>query len=128
MGHYNSQAALSGQSVKKCSGCWSFPGGDPSNIALGAGDLYVTVFGGRTRRIGTLLGQGIPFKQAMETLRGVTLESIVIASRTALFVREMIDENRVQADQFPLLLHIDELINQNKITPVPWNLFETETD
>ena len=64
----------------------------------------------------------------METLRGVTLESIVIASRTALFVREMIDENRVQADQFPLLLHIDELINQNKITPVPWNLFETETD
>lgn len=126
--HYNSQAALFGQSVKEMLRLLELCGGDPSNIALGAGDLYVTVFGGRTRRIGTLLGQGIPFKQAMETLRGVTLESIVIASRTALFVRELIDENRVQADQFPLLLHIDELINQNKITPVPWNLFETETD
>ena len=49
----------------------------------GAGDLYVTIYGGRTRRIGTLLGRGLSFQEAMVQLKGVTLESIVIATRTA---------------------------------------------
>ena len=42
--------------------------GGPENIIHGAGDLYVTVFGGRTRKIGTLLGRGLTFDQAMEEL------------------------------------------------------------
>ena len=41
-------------------------GGHPSNVRLLSGDLYVTVFGGRTRKIGTLLGTGMSFDEAMK--------------------------------------------------------------
>ena len=101
-------------------------GSDDDNIILGAGDLYVTVFGGRTRKIGTLLGRGLTFEQAMDELKGVTLESIVIATRTARAVRRLIELGKATEAQFPLLMHIDELINQGKPVNIPWNKFETE--
>ena len=80
--HYNSQAALFGQSVREMRKLLALVGGGDDNIVYGAGDLYVTVFGGRTRLIGTLLGRGMSFPEAMEELDGITLESIVIATRT----------------------------------------------
>ena len=124
--HYNSQAALFGQAVKEMIALLDICGGGPENICLGAGDLYVTVFGGRTRRIGTLLGEGMPFDEAMWVLKGVTLESIVIAGRTAEAVRALIAAGRADAKQFPLILHIDEIISQGKTVNIPWTAFETE--
>lgn len=124
--HYNSQAALFGQAVKEMIRLLDICEGGPENITLGAGDLYVTVFGGRTRRIGTLLGEGMSFDNAMETLRGVTLESIVIAGRTSEAVKELIAAGKATKEQFPLLLHIDELISQGKTVNIPWDAFETE--
>ena len=124
--HYNSQAALFGQSVTEMLRLLELCGGHPSNVRLLSGDLYVTVFGGRTRKIGTLLGTGMSFAEAMEKLSGVTLESIVIATRTAEAIRTLIAAGRVRAEEFPLLLHVDELINQGKKLAVPWKAFETE--
>lgn len=124
--HYNSQAALFGQSVKEMLGLLQIFGGDASNISLGAGDLYVTVFGGRTRRIGTLLGMGMTFEEASKKLEGVTLESIMITTRTAKAVKEQIAAGKIPAGDFPLLLHIDELINGGKLVNIPWAGFETE--
>jgi len=94
---------------------------------LGAGDLYVTVFGGRTRKIGTLLGRGLSFEQAMAELSGVTLESIVIATRTARAVRALIAKGTVKESDFPLLMHIDDLISHGAEVNIPWSAFETET-
>ncbi|MBQ2956809.1 MAG: glycerol-3-phosphate dehydrogenase, partial [Clostridia bacterium] len=74
--HYNSQAALFGQGVKEMRRILKHLDVHDDNIIFGAGDLYVTVFGGRTRKIGTLLGEGKKFDEAMEILKGVTLESI----------------------------------------------------
>lgn len=124
--HYNSQAALFGQSIREMRRLIRLSGSDDDNIILGAGDLYVTVFGGRTRKIGTLLGRGLSFEQAMAELQGITLESIVIATRTARAVRRLIELGQASEDQFPLLLHIDELINQGKPVNIPWPKFETE--
>ena len=124
--HYNSQAALFGQSIREMRRLIRLSGSDDDNIILGAGDLYVTVFGGRTRKIGTLLGRGLTFEQAMDELKGVTLESIVIATRTARAVRRLIELGKATEAQFPLLMHIDELINQGKPVNIPWNKFETE--
>lgn len=59
--HYNSQAALFGESIKEAKHLLKLIGGREENIIYFSGDLYVTVFGGRTRRIGTLLGQGFFF-------------------------------------------------------------------
>lgn len=124
--HYNSQAALFGQSVVEMIHLLELCGGDASNVRLLTGDLYVTVFGGRTRKIGTLLGTGMSFEEAMQVLEGVTLESIVISTRTAQAVRALIAQGKVEEKDFPLLLHVDELINQGKELNIPWKAFETE--
>ncbi len=125
--HYNSQAALFGQSVREMRRLLKLTGSGDDNIVLGAGDLYVTVFGGRTRKIGTLLGRGLSFEDAMQELSGVTLESIVISTRTARAVRRLIEKGAVRAEDFPLLLHIDDLINGGAEVDIPWSAFETET-
>jgi glycerol-3-phosphate dehydrogenase (NAD(P)+) len=125
--HYNSQAALFGQSVKEMRGILALYGALDENIVLGAGDLYVTIFGGRTRLIGTLLGRGVPFDKAMDELKGLTLESLVIAKRTAAAIRKQIAKNRVQAGDFPLLLHIDDIISNGAQVNIPWKEFESET-
>lgn len=125
--HYNSQAALFGQSVREMSRLLQLCGGGGENIVYGAGDLYVTVFGGRTRKIGTLLGRGLSFEAAMRQLDGVTLESVVIATRTARAVKNLIARGAAQAGEFPLLLHVDELIHQGAEVNIPWDAFETET-
>jgi len=125
--HYNSQAALFGQSLREMSLLLEAFGGESSSLFLGAGDLYVTVFGGRTRKIGTLLGMGLSFDEAMSWLSGVTLESIVITGRTTKAVRELIELGRQKAEDFPLLMHIDSLINDGQKVNVPWKSFERET-
>jgi glycerol-3-phosphate dehydrogenase (NAD(P)+) len=124
--HYNSQAALFGQSIREMRRLLKLVGGGDDNIAWGAGDLYVTVFGGRTRRIGILLGSGLSFDEAMKELQGVTLESVVIAGRTAEAVRALIGRSIVRAEDFPLLLHIDDVIRQGAVVDIPWVKFETE--
>lgn len=125
--HYNSQAALFGQAAREMSMLLTLCGSASDCIWLGVGDLYVTVFGGRTRRIGTLLGEGKTFDEAMEILKGVTLESIVIARRTADAVLEMAKSGRASTADFPLLMHIRELLVDGALVNVPWASFERET-
>ncbi|MBP3852081.1 MAG: hypothetical protein J6D36_06030 [Erysipelotrichaceae bacterium] len=124
--HYNSQAALFGQGVKEMRKLLDLVGGHPDNIVYGAGDLYVTVFGGRTRRIGTLLGRGLSFDEAMETLKGVTLESIVISTRMARAVKKLDAAGKLKKEEFPLLMHVDQIINEGKEVDIPWKAFEEE--
>ena len=126
--HYKSQAALFGESVVEMIRLLDICGGHPSNVRLLSGDLYVTVFGGRTRKIGTLLGTGMDYEEAIEKLSGVTLESIAIATRTAQAIRVLIADGKVKAEEFPLLLHVDELINQGAKVNVPWKAFEYELE
>ncbi|NLG24123.1 MAG: glycerol-3-phosphate dehydrogenase, partial [Clostridiales bacterium] len=126
--HYNSQAALFGQSVREMRRLLKLCGGRDDNIAWGAGDLYVTIFGGRTRLIGTLLGRGLSFDEAMAQLKGVTLESIVIATRTARAVRALIARGAASQAQFPLLMHVDDVINRGAPVDVPWAAFEDEDE
>ncbi|MGI6108960.1 MAG: glycerol-3-phosphate dehydrogenase [Eubacteriaceae bacterium] len=125
--HYNSQAALFQQSIKEMTELLALAGGGPENLIYGAGDLYVTVFGGRTRRIGTLLGRGLSFDEAMQELAGVTLESIVIATRTASAVKKLAAAGKADTKDFPLLMHIDDIINNGAPVNIPWKAFETET-
>ena len=124
--HYNSQAALFGQSVREMRRLLALCGGGDDNIVYGAGDLYVTVFGGRTRKIGTLLGLGQSYEQAMAALSGVTLESVVISTRTARAVRALAAAGKARVEDFPLLFHVDAILNEGARVNIPWQLFETE--
>ncbi|WP_455795604.1 NAD(P)-binding domain-containing protein [Clostridium butyricum] len=124
--HYNSQAALFGESIKEARRILKLVGGEDENMIYFGGDLYVTVFGGRTRKIGTLLGQGYSFKEAMEKLKGVTLESIVIAERAAKFIRCQAEKGIVDIKDFPMIIHIDNIINSGESVNIPWKAFESE--
>ena len=124
--HYNSQAALFGQGVKEMRRILKHLDVHDDNIIFGAGDLYVTVYGGRTRMIGTLLGRGMSFEDAKAALKGVTLESLVIATRAAEAIRRKIELGQLDAKDFPLLLHCDDIINHGAAVNVPWQAFEED--
>lgn len=86
--HFNPQAAVFGQSVREMYKLLELQGAeDLDNIVLGAGDLYVTVYGGRIKLIGILLGRGLNMDEAKAKLKGITLEALIVAERVAKAVR-----------------------------------------
>ncbi len=122
--HFNSQAAVFGQSVREMYKLLKLQGAsDFDNLVLGAGDLYVTVYGGRTRLVGILLGRGMNIDEAKAELNGVTLESLVVAERVAKAVKLQSEKGIVNIEEFPLLMHIDEIITQKKEVNIPWEAF-----
>lgn len=123
---YNPQAALFGQSIREMRILLDIVGGKSENIIYGAGDLYVTIFGGRTRKLGILLGRGLSFDQAMNKLAGVTLESVVITKRITRAMRKREKAGQVKMENFPLLSHIDDIINHGKAVEIPWKEFDKE--
>lgn len=122
--HFNSQAAVFGQAVREMNKLLKLQGADDfDNLVLGAGDLYVTVYGGRTRLVGILLGRGLNIDEAKAELKGVTLESLVVAERVAKAIKQKAQNGIADLKDFPLLLHIDEIITQRKEVNIPWEDF-----
>lgn len=122
--HFNSQAAIFGQAVKEMYKLLSYQGAATlENMVVGYGDLYVTVYGGRTRLIGILLGRGLDIDEAKEALNGVTLESLVVAERVARAIKVAAANSALDAKDFPLLMHVDEIICQKKSVNIPWEDF-----
>ena len=125
--HFNSQAAVFGQSVKEMSRLLDFQGaGTLDNLAVGAGDLYVTVYGGRTRLVGILLGRGLTIQEAKAELNGVTLESLVVAERVARAVKVSANAGKLNCADFPLLMHIDDILTKTASVNIPWDDFRFE--
>ncbi|MBQ7400163.1 MAG: glycerol-3-phosphate dehydrogenase [Clostridia bacterium] len=122
--HFNSQAAVFGQAAKEMYKLLEFQNAlTLDNLCVGVGDLYVTVYGGRTRLVGILLGKGLNIDEAKEELCGVTLESLVVAERVARAVKKGIAKGTLKEEDFPLLLHIDEIICDKKEVNIPWEDF-----
>ena len=125
--HFNSQAAVFGQAAKEMSRLLDLQGaGTLENLCVGVGDLYVTVYGGRTRLVGILLGRGLNIDEAKAELAGVTLGSLVVAVRVARAVKKHIAAGKLNAADFPLLLHTDEILTEKKPVNIPWESFTFE--
>lgn len=125
--HFNSQAAVFGHAVREMAKLLALQGaGTLDNLVVGAGDLYVTVYGGRTRLVGILLGRGLNIDEAREELAGVTLESLVVAERVAKAVRIKAEKGLADLADFPLLLHIDDIITKKAAVNIPWEAFTFE--
>jgi glycerol-3-phosphate dehydrogenase (NAD(P)+) len=126
--HFNSQAAVFGQAAKEMSRLLDLQGaGTLDNLCVGVGDLYVTVYGGRTREVGILLGRGLSIDEAKAELKGVTLESLVVAERVGRAVKARIAAGELRAADFPLLLHIDRLLAGGGEAALPWESFTFES-
>ena len=122
--HFNSQAAIFGQAMKEMYRLLDFQGAlCLDNLSVGIGDLYVTVYGGRTRLVGILLGRGLNIDEAKAELNGVTLESLVVAVRVARAVRISAEKGILDMKDFPLLTHIDEILTDKKAVNIPWEKF-----
>ena len=125
--HFNSQAAVFGESVREMSKLLALQGAETlNNLCVGAGDLYVTVYGGRTRLIGILLGRGLSIEEARRELSGVTLESLVVAERVARAVRIRAARGEARTEDYPLLFHIDEILTAHAPVAIPWEKFRYE--
>ena len=94
-------------------------------IMFAAGDLDVTVAGGRSRSVGQYLGEGLSMEEINEKLAGQTLEAVVIATRTAKAVKALAKAGKIDIAQFPLLMHVDKLLNEGEKVNIPWKEFET---
>ena len=122
--HFNSQAAVFGQSVKEMYRLLEYQGAATlENLTVGAGDLYVTVYGGRTRLVGILLGRGLDIDEAKAELKGVTLESLVVAERVARAVKKCAEKGVLDMKDFPLLMHVDKIICEKAEVNIPWDDF-----
>ena len=122
--HFNSQAAIFGQAVKEMYKLLDYQGAATlENMSVGYGDLYVTVYGGRTRLVGILLGRGLNIDEAKAELNGVTLESLVVAERVAKAIKAAAKLGKINEKDFPLLLHVDEIITEKKPVNLPWEAF-----
>jgi len=122
--HYNSQAAVFGQALTEMYKLLEFQNAlTLNNLRVGIGDLYVTVYGGRTRLVGILLGRGLDIDEAKEELSGVTLESLVVAERVARAVIYNSDKGKLNKEDFPLLIHINDILTKKKNAQIPWEKF-----
>ena len=115
--HYNSQAAVFGQALELQNAL------NLQSLKVGIGDLYVTVYGGRTRLVGILLGRGLNIDEAKAELNGVTLESLVVAERVARAVINRAKQGKANLADFPLLLHINDVLTKKSPVNIPWESF-----
>lgn len=125
--HFNSQAGVFYQAVREMKKLLRMQNATEDCESIGFGDLYVTVYGGRTRMIGILLGRGLTFKEATDELAGVTLESIVVAKRVAEAIRVKAENGQADLRDFPLLMHVDDVIRNGKDAQLPWEEFTFES-
>ena len=123
---YNPQAALFGQACREMRLLVGALGGKTEEASWlpGAGDLFVTVFGGRTRQLGSLLGQGFSFPEARQKLSGVTLESVEIIHHLAQALPKLEQQGRLKTADFPLILFLEEVLRQRAtVEQIPWEKF-----
>jgi glycerol-3-phosphate dehydrogenase (NAD(P)+) len=122
---YNPQAALFAESCLEMRRFLDLMGGGVDNVAWlpGAGDLYVTVFGGRTVRMGRLLGMGLPYPEAREIMAGETLESVEIITRVGRALPKLEVRGLVRAGAFPLMQHLYQIILEGEKVQIPWEMF-----
>ncbi len=82
----------------------------------GAGDLYVTCVGGRTIRMGTLLGKGHTAAEARTMLAGLTLEGAEIVAVMGRALPGLVARGKLGAEELPLLRAlIDVVVNSRPV-------------
>jgi glycerol-3-phosphate dehydrogenase (NAD(P)+) len=76
----------------------------------GAGDLYVTSQGGRTMRLGRLLGAGHSFAEAREIMAGETLEAVEILRAMGEALPKLTERDILAPEDLPLLRALVDIV------------------
>ena len=90
-------------------------GGNPAMVTSlpGVGDQYVTCMGGRTVRLGRLLGKGLTYEQARAEMAGETLESAFVVAQIAKALPGLEARGLLGRDELPLMRCLCRAISEN---------------
>ncbi len=91
-------------------------GGNPEFACTlpGAGDLYVTTMGGRSVRMGRLLGEGYSYEDALKQLKGETLEAVEIIRALSRWISFQEQQGRLTPADFPLMRALIRTVIEGK--------------
>jgi len=119
---YNLAAALFGQSCTEIERTLQAVGGS-RHFAYGlpgAGDFYVTCMGGRTVRLGTLLGKGHTLAESREILTGLTLESAEIIRVMGQALPRLVERRLLGPAELPLMrAMVDVVVHGRPVEILP---------
>lgn len=113
--NFNPAAALFGASAREMTRLVSLLGGNPDKVVSlpGIGDEYVTCVGGRTVRLGRLLGKGLTYEQARAEMAGETLESAFVVAQIAKALPGLEARGLLGRDELPLTRCLCRIIAEN---------------
>jgi glycerol-3-phosphate dehydrogenase (NAD(P)+) len=89
----------------------------------GAGDLFVTVQGGRSMRLGKLLGLGHTYAEAREIMAEETLEAAEIVRVLGEALPKLTERGVVEPEDFPYLRALAQVIVHGRPAELPLDRF-----
>ncbi|HOC54421.1 MAG TPA: glycerol-3-phosphate dehydrogenase [Verrucomicrobiota bacterium] len=121
--NYNPAAALFGASAREMARLVSLLGGSPDKVTSlpGVGDQYVTCMGGRTVRLGRLLGKGLAYEQARAEMAGETLESAFVVAQIAKALPGLEARGLLGRDELPLMRCLCRVISGDTLAEVDFD-------
>jgi glycerol-3-phosphate dehydrogenase (NAD(P)+) len=123
---HNPAAAIFAQSLWETAYLVERLGGQRQSVygLPGAGDLYVTVQGGRNRRMGRLLGLGMSYKQARpQHMPDETIEGVELVLAIGPTVEAMIARNELDGAALPLMRAMIRSLCHDTPIHIPWGEF-----
>ena len=117
----NPESALFGEATRETLRLIRLMGGDEGEHLLLCGRPLRHGLRGPFPPSGELLGRGLDIDEAKARLNGVTLESAAVDVTVAHALRRMAEDGRANPADFPLLMHIDELLSQHAKLNIPWH-------
>jgi glycerol-3-phosphate dehydrogenase (NAD(P)+) len=122
-GMHNLAAALFGVSAREMTRIVTLMGGGADKVVglPGVGDQYVTCVGGRTIRLGRLLGRGLTYGEAVSEMAGETLEGAYIVQQFAKALPIWEAQGRIAADELPLMRLLIRVITQDARVEIPFD-------
>jgi len=102
---HNLASALFAQGTWEIAQFLKRTGGNPefAYTLPGTGDLYVTTMGGRSVRMGRLLGEGYSFSEALRKMEGETLEAVEMIRAMSRWIASQDRQGNLSQADFPLM-------------------------
>ena len=124
---HNPAAATFSQALYEMEQILSALGGTPSHAHSlpGAGDQYVTAMGGRTLRLGTLIGRGHAYSEARKIMAGETLETVAIIESMSRVYPRLQHESLLRDRELPLMETLIAAITEDAVVSLPWERYFT---
>jgi len=118
---YNTSASLITQCIYEMNSFVTFLNGKSDTVygLAGLGDLYVSAVGGRNSKMGSFIGSGMLYSDAIKTkMKDITVEGAELAFE----IHEKINQD-FKFEKMPLLISMMNSIVKNQKLKINWDLF-----